>query len=97
MVLIMTSYKVVRTNVFDENFKKLDNSIKILILKYLKKLETTANPKAYGKELNRNLAGLYRFRVSNYRIIASIEDEKLVICTLTVGHRSTIYKRFRIL
>ena len=93
----MTSYKVVRTNVFDENFKKLDNSIKILILKYLKKLETTANPKAYGKELSGNLAGLYRFKVSNYRIIASIEDEKLVICTLTVGHRSTIYKRFRIL
>lgn len=93
----MTSYKVVRTNIFDENFKKLDNSIKILILKYLKKLETTANPKAYGKELSGNLAGLYRFRVSNYRIIASIEDEKLVICTLTVGHRSTIYKRFRIL
>lgn len=93
----MTNYKVVRTNVFDENFKKLDNSIKILILKYLKKLETTANPKAYGKELSGNLAGLYRFRVSNYRIIASIEDEKLVICTLTVGHRSTIYKRFRIL
>ena len=93
----MTSYKVVRTNVFDENFKKLDNSIKILILKYLKKLETTANPKAYSKELSGNLAGLYRFKVSNYRIIASIEDEKLVICTLTVGHRSTIYKRFRIL
>lgn len=93
----MTSYKVVRTNIFDENFKKLDNSIKILILKYLKKLETTANPRAYGKELSGNFAGLYRFRVSNYRIIASIEDEKLVICTLTVGHRSTIYKRFRIL
>ena len=93
----MTNYKVVRTNIFDENFKKLDNSIKILILKYLKKLETTANPKAYGKELGGNLTGLYRFKVSNYRIIASIEDEKLVICTLTVGHRSTIYKRFRIL
>ena len=93
----MASYKVVRTNIFDENFKKLDNSIKILILKYLKKLETTANPGAYGKELSGNFAGLYRFKISNYRIIASIEDEKLVICTLTVGHRSTIYKRFRIL
>ena len=93
----MANYKVVRTNVFDENFKKLDNSIKILILKYLKKLETTANPRAYGKELSGNFEGLYRFRVSNYRIIGSIEDEKLVICTLTVGHRSTIYKRFRIL
>lgn len=93
----MTSYKVVRTNVFDENFKKLDNSIKILILKYLKKLETTANPGAYGKELSGNFAGLYRFKISNYRIIASIEDGKLVICTLTVGYRSTIYKRFRIL
>ena len=93
----MMSYKFIPTDDFRADLKKLDGSAVKFILKYIKKLESSENPKAYGKELSGNLAGLYRFRVSNYRIIASIEDEKLVICTLTVGHRSTIYKRFRIL
>lgn len=85
MVLTMKNYKIVRTNVFDENFKKLDNSVKILILKYLKKLENSENPKVYGKELSGNFAGLYRFRVSSYRIITKIEDNKLIIYALAVG------------
>lgn len=96
MVLIMKNYKIIRTNVFDENFKKLDNSVKILILKYLKKLENSEDPKAYGKELSGNFAGLYRFRVNSYRIIIKIEDDKLIIYALAVGKRSTIYSRYKI-
>ena len=96
MVLIMKNYKIIRTNVFDENFKKLDNSVKILILKYLKKLENSEDPKAYGKELSGNFAELYRFRVNSYRIIIKIEDDKLIIYALAVGKRSTIYSRYKI-
>ena len=55
----MMPYKVIKT----------DNSIKISILKYIKKLELSDNPKAYGKELSGNMAGLYRFRINNYRLI----------------------------
>lgn len=96
MVSTMKNYSIVRTNVFDEELKKLDNSVKILILKYLKKLENSENPKAYGKELSGNFVGLYRFRVNNYRIITKIEDDKLIVYALTVGKRSTIYSRFKI-
>ena len=35
----MTVYSIIRTPRFDKEFGKLDNSVKILILKYLKKLE----------------------------------------------------------
>jgi len=35
----MMPYKVIKTDNFVNNFKKLDNSIKINILKYIKKLE----------------------------------------------------------
>lgn len=92
----MTNYKIVTTEKFDKDFKKLDNSVKILILKYLKKLENSIDPKSYGKELSGNFAGLYRFRINNYRIITKIEDDKLIIYALGIGHRSSIYKRFRI-
>lgn len=96
MELTMISYNIIKTPKFEKDFAKLDNSMKILILKYLKKLENSENPKAYGKELSGNFAGLYRFRVNSYRIISKIEDDKLIIYALAVGKRSTIYSRYKI-
>ena len=89
-------YKLESTPRFDKEFKKLDNSVKLVVLKYLKKLESSDNPKSYGKELTGNFVGLFRFRVNNYRIITKFEDKKLIIYALGIGHRSTIYKRFRV-
>ena len=89
--LIMMPYKVIKTDNFVNNFKKLDNSIKISILKYIKKLELSDNPKAYGKELSGNMAGLYRFRINNYRIITKFENDKFTIKGLAAGHRRNIY------
>ena len=64
----MMSYKFISTIKFREDLSKLDNSVVKTILKYIKKLELSDNPKAYGKELSGNMAGLYRFRINNYRI-----------------------------
>jgi len=64
----MMSYKFISTIKFKEDLSKLDNSVVKTILKYIKKLELSDNPKAYGKELSGNMAGLYRFRINNYRI-----------------------------
>ena len=64
----MMSYKFISTIKFKEDLSKLDNSVVKTILKYIKKLELSDNPKAYRKELSGNMAGLYRFRINNYRI-----------------------------
>ena len=88
----MMSYKFISTIKFKEDLSKLDNSVVKTILKYIKKLELSDNPKAYGKELSGNMAGLYRFRINNYRLITKIEEEKLIIYALGLGHRSKIYK-----
>lgn len=92
----MMTYKILRTPNFEKDFEKLDNSVKILILKYLKKLEKTENPRAYAKELVGNFTGLCRFRVGNYRIIAKLEDDKLIIYALALGKRETIYTRYKV-
>ena len=47
----MMSYKFISTIKFKEDLSKLDNSVVKTILKYIKKLELSDNPKAYGKEL----------------------------------------------
>lgn len=88
----MMPYKVIKTDNFVNDFNKLDNSVKISILKYIKKLENSVDPKGYGKLLSGELAGLYRFRINNYRLITKIEEKKLIIFALGLGHRSQVYK-----
>lgn len=88
----MMSYKFIPTNDFKADLKKLDGSAVKFILKYIKKLESSEDPKAYGKELSGNMVGLYRFRVSDYRIVAKFINNTFVIQGLGVGHRKNIYK-----
>ena len=53
------------------------------------------DPRSRGKALVGNLAGLWRYRVGDYRIICDIEDGVLVILVVDVAHRREIYKRRR--
>lgn len=40
-------YKFITTDNFKKEFKKLDNSIQKSILKYIKKIESSENPKVF--------------------------------------------------
>ena len=88
----MMSYKFIPTDEFKADLKKLDGSAVKLILKYIKKLESSENPKAYGKELSGNMVGMYRFRVNDYRIVAKFVKDTFIVQGLGVGHRKNIYK-----
>ena len=59
--------------------------------KALLKMDKSVSRMIYGW-VNRNLAGLWRYRVGNYRLIAEIHDDRLVILMLEVGHRGEIYQ-----
>ncbi|MCI2068623.1 MAG: type II toxin-antitoxin system RelE/ParE family toxin [Bacilli bacterium] len=75
-----------------KDLEKLDNSVRRMILHWLKKnIEETVNSRLHGKELVGNLRGYWRYRVGNYRIIMAIDDNEAVVLALRIGHRSTIY------
>ncbi len=64
-----------------------------MIIRWIRKnLEGCTNARAHGKALTGNLAGLWRYRVGNYRLIADIQDDRLVILMLEAGHRGEIYQ-----
>ena len=70
-----------------KQMSKLDKSDARKVLDYLKeRVASQENPRVFGKELKGNLAGLWRYRVGNYRIICEIQDEKLVVLVVRVGH-----------
>lgn len=86
-------YDVKMSEQVKKQLKKLDKSIaKMLKIWIIKNLVDTSNPRLHGKALTGNLKGFWRYRVGDYRLIARIEDEKLIIFLLEVGHRKKVYK-----
>ncbi|AZP91790.1 type II toxin-antitoxin system RelE/ParE family toxin [Enterococcus mundtii] len=72
--------------------RKLDKFEATTILRWLhKQNEGTKNPGYSGKPLVGNYTVKWRYRIGNYRVIAKIDDEKLIVLTLEVGHRKNIY------
>ena len=72
---------------------KLDRSTAQTLLRYLNRLLVEAeNPRQRGKALTANLAGLWRYRVGDYRVICQIEDGELVVLVVQIGHRSEVYR-----
>lgn len=51
-----------------------------------KNLEGCEDPRQHGKGLTANKSGQWRYRVGDYRIIAEIDDGKIIIMVLTIGH-----------
>lgn len=75
-----------------KQLKKLDKSMAKRIIDYLdKRVSTAQDPKQQGKALSYNKAGLWRYRVGDYRIICQINDETITILVLQIGHRKEIY------
>jgi mRNA interferase RelE/StbE len=74
-----------------KDFAKLDKHIQIQIFKKLKFIESLNNPKDDGKPLAGNLLGLWRYRSGDYRILAQILDDKLIILVVKISHRKNVY------
>ncbi len=76
-----------------KQLKKLDKHTAALIVGWLRKnLEGCSDPRQHGKGLTANRSGQWRYRVGDYRILAEIQDEKIIVLVLSIGHRSEIYK-----
>ena len=58
-----------------------------------KNINHTDNPRQHGKGLTANYSGELRYRVGNYRILANIYDDEIVIEVFAVGYRKDIYKK----
>ncbi|MVB11638.1 Toxin RelG [Caprobacter fermentans] len=86
-------YQVVFSDDARKELKKLDKHIALLIIAWVRKnLEGCSDPRRFGKGLTANRSGQWRYRVGDYRLIAEIQDEKVIILILTVGHRREVYE-----
>ena len=87
------NYKVEYTSQAIKSLKKFDKHVRKILKDWIEEnLINTTNPRRYGKGLTGDKSGHWRYRVGDYRILAKIQDNKVVILIINIGHRKEIYK-----
>ena len=65
-----------------KEFLKLDKPVQKQIQIFIVKLQSMKDPRSGGKALGGNFAGMWRYRVGDYRLICEIENDKILINNL---------------
>ncbi len=79
----------------ERELDKLDRQIARRLLKFLhERVAPLDDPRSIGEALKGSRFGeLWKYRVGDYRIVASIEDDVLLILVVRFGHRREVYRR----
>jgi mRNA interferase RelE/StbE len=73
--------------------QKLDRSTQKRITSYLRERAAgRPDPREAGKRLTAEMAGLWRYRIGDYRTVCSINDERRIVLVLPVAHRKDVYR-----
>lgn len=77
----------------DKQLSKLDPGVRrVLVSWLLKHLDGCEDHRVFGKGLVGDKAGIWRYRVGDYRVLCDIKDDELVVLALEVGHRRDVYR-----
>jgi mRNA interferase RelE/StbE len=80
------------TEVARKEFLKLDRQVQKQIVRYFDaRIAGPGNPRRFGKSLRGDLAGVWRYRVGDYRVLCQIRDKELLVMVISVGHRKNVY------
>jgi len=75
-----------------KELRKLGKPAQRDIIAYLdEKIAGDGHPRRFGKGLKADLAGVWRYRVGDYRILCQIRDAELLVLVVAAGHRRDIY------
>jgi mRNA interferase RelE/StbE len=75
-----------------KELKAIDHQAQRDIRNYLRtRIATDKDPRRFGDPLSKNLSGLWKYRIGNYRIICDIQDNVLLVLVVRIGHRRLVY------
>ena len=76
-----------------KQLRELDRPIQRRFLNYFRARVLAADdPRKLGKALSGDKGGLWRYRIGDYRAICKLEDDRLIVLVLEVGHRQAVYR-----
>lgn len=76
-----------------DDLDALDGSIRRRVVRFLAdRIAGPKDPRRFGHALTADLAGLWRYRVGDFRILSQIDDAAGLVLVLRVGHRREVYR-----
>lgn len=88
------AYSVELAESAERELGKIDAQHRRRILKFLsERVGRLDDPRSIGQALHgSDLGEFWKYRVGDYRLICKIEDQRLLVLVLRVGHRREIYR-----
>lgn len=88
------AWKVELSAAADRDLAKLDPQVARRILRFLhERIAQGENPRSQGEALHGSKLGeFWKYRVGDYRLICKIEDDRVLVLVLRVGHRREVYR-----
>lgn len=88
------AWKIELSATADRELGELDAQHSKRILKVLhERIAKLEDPRSLGEALQGSRLGeFWKYRVGPYRLICKIEDNRLVVLVLRIGHRREIYR-----
>ena len=85
-------YSVRYKKTAERKLKKLDPSVRERIMMWVEKnLEGCENPRTRDKALEGEWEDYRRYRVGDYRLVADIQDDKIIILIVNVDKRNDLF------
>ena len=92
------SWRVEISRSAEKQIQKLNRTAQESIVRFLReRVQAADNPRQWGKPLHGDKGGLWRYRVGDYRLgqfrtICEIQDERVTVLVVSVGHRKDVYR-----
>ncbi len=89
----MKAWRIEITRAAGRRIIKLDHQAQKSILRFLReRLSAADEPRRWGRVLQGEKHGLWRYRVGDDRLICDIQDRSITILVLELGHRKGVYR-----
>jgi mRNA interferase RelE/StbE len=86
----MASYSVELTATAERQLRKLGKPEQARLVTAIRRLAEEPRPR--GARKLQGFDDLFRIRVGTYRVIYSVEEERLLVLVLKLGHRKDVYR-----
>jgi mRNA interferase RelE/StbE len=87
------SWRVEISRSAEKQIQKLDRTAQAAIVRFLReRVQAADNPRQWGKPLHGDKGGLWRYRVGDCRLVCEIQDERVTVLVVRVGHRKDVYR-----
>jgi mRNA interferase RelE/StbE len=88
------AWKLELSSLAQKNLEQLDSQVARRILSFLhERVAPLDDPRSVGEALKGSRLGeFWKYRVGDYRVIASIEDGALRILVVKIGNRREVYR-----